>query len=231
MLNLEDVQNRLALTCNQAGRSMRDITLVVVTKTIGTEIIEALFRSGICHFGENRVQEADKKIKMLSHLRPRPTWHMLGHLQSNKIRSALTLFDIIQSVDSLELARKISYRSNKDIPVLLQVNLSGEKTKYGFSLEELESALQKIYQLPRIVVKGLMTIAPLTKNKENVRPVFQKLRELRDTFQLKHLSMGTTNDFQVAIEEGATIVRIGRAIFGERDTRSFEPKLSVEVGR
>jgi len=170
------------------------------------------------HFGENRVQEAEKKIKALSHLQPRPTWHMIGHLQSNKVKPASRLFDIIQSVDTLEIADQINRSVTAKIQVLLQVNVAGEKTKSGFSPDEIEDASKSIARLTNLEVTGLMTIAPLLNDAEKARPIFSKLRELRDKLGLKHLSMGMTDDFEVAIEEGATMVRIGRAIFGKRNT-------------
>ncbi len=218
--NLESVKERIARACKKAGRSPSEVTLIAVTKTVGPEEIETAFNLGVRHFGENRVQEAEKKIPQLSHLQPRPTWHMIGHLQSNKVNPALENFDIVQSVDSVELAEAIDLRAQRrvePIPILLQVNVSGEASKSGFSVSELESSYLKIWGLPQIQIRGLMTIAPLVSNPEEVRPVFHKLRELKDNLHLHHLSMGMTDDFEVAIEEGATMIRVGRAIFGERE--------------
>jgi PLP dependent protein len=214
--NLEIVQKRIAEACRRARRSPDEVTLIAVTKTVDPATIEAAFNLGIRHFGENRVQEAEPKIKALAHLQPHPTWHMIGHLQSNKVNSALRLFDVIQSVDSLDLAGRINKSACPFKPIILQVNVAGEKTKGGFSLKEIEGAFAGIRLLSILKVKGLMTIAPLVRDPEEVRPVFRKLRELRDSFGLEHLSMGMSDDFEVAIEEGATMVRIGRAIFGER---------------
>lgn len=214
--NLEAVQNRIVDACQRAGRSFNEVTLVAVTKTIDPLRIENVFNLGISHFGENRVQEAEKKIRALSHLQNRPIWHMIGHLQSNKVKPASELFNIIQSVDSLELAGHINRSTIHKKSILLQVNVAGEATKSGFSPSEIEHAVHSISGLTMLEIEGLMTIAPQVENPEEVRPVFRKLRELRDYLHLEHLSMGMTDDFEVAIEEGSTMVRIGRAIFGER---------------
>ena len=214
--NIEQVRERVAQACQRVGRSPDEVTLVAVTKTVEPSAIATAFKLGINHFGENRVQEAAQKAGQLSYLEPHPTWHMIGHLQSNKARVAVGIFDVIHSIDSVRLAEVVSRRTQKTLPVFLEVNLSGEATKSGFSVAELEPALEAISRLPRLEIKGLMTIAPMVDDAEQVRPVFQKLRSLRDAFGLEHLSMGMTDDFEVAVEEGATLVRIGRAIFGER---------------
>ena len=214
--NVEQVNERIIQACQRAGRSPDEVTLVAVTKTVEPSAIATAFKLGINHFGENRVQEAVQKAGQLSYLEPHPTWHMIGHLQSNKARVAVGIFDVIHSIDSVRLAEVVSRRTQKTLPVFLEVNLSGEATKSGFSVAELEPALEAISRLPRLEIKGLMTIAPMVDDAEQVRPVFQKLRSLRDAFGLEHLSMGMTDDFEVAVEEGATLVRIGRAIFGER---------------
>jgi pyridoxal phosphate enzyme (YggS family) len=214
--NIREVQRRITQACERSLRSLGEITLVAVTKGVETSAIRAAFDSGIRDFGENRVQEAEGKIAQLSDLKPAVTWHMVGHLQSNKAKAAVELFDIIHSVDSVRLAEILSRRAQKTLPVLLEVNVSGEVTKAGFSLGELVVAVKEIGQLPNLKLMGLMTVAPVTTEPEAVRPVFRKLRELRDSLGLKHLSMGMTDDFEVAIEEGATMLRIGRAIFGER---------------
>jgi pyridoxal phosphate enzyme (YggS family) len=214
--NIEEVHGRIARACERSHRSPGEITLVVVTKEFGVSAIRSAFDCGIRDFGENRVQEAEEKIVQLSDIKPEITWHMVGHLQSNKAKTAVDLFDIIHSVDSIKLAEILSRRLEESFPVLLQVNVSGEATKGGFSVNEIESAVEKIRQLPNLKVKGLMTIAPLVADIEEVCPVFRKLRELRDSLGLEHLSMGMTDDFEVAVEEGATMLRIGRAIFGDR---------------
>jgi len=214
--NIEEVRERIARACQRAGRPPDEITIVAVTKAVEPSAIADAFKLGIRHFGENRVQDAEEKIRQLSWLEPRPTWHMVGHLQSNKVKIAVEIFDIIHSIDSVRLAEAISRRTQKTIPILLQVNVSGETSKGGFSIAEVEPALEAISRLPKIEIRGLMTMAPMVTDAEQVRPVFRKLRSLRDSFRLEHLSMGMTDDFEVAIEEGATLVRIGRAIFGER---------------
>jgi pyridoxal phosphate enzyme (YggS family) len=214
--NLRDVKGRIARACERSHRSPDEITLVVVTKEVGVSAIRAAFDCGIRDFGENRVQEAEDKIAQLSDLRPDVTWHMVGHLQSNKARTAVELFDIIHSIDSVRLAEILGRRVEKTFPVLLQVNVSGEATKSGFAVNEVGMAVGEIRQLPNLKVMGLMTIAPFVADPEEDRPVFRKLRELRDSLGLEHLSMGMTDDFEVAVEEGATMLRIGRAIFGER---------------
>lgn len=214
--NIRDVRGRIEQACQRSHRSPDEVTLVAVTKGFEASAIRAAFACGIRDFGENRVQEAEAKIEQLSALKPDITWHMVGHLQSNKAGTAAGLFDIIHSVDSTKLAGILNERARGTLSVLLQVNVSGEEPKSGFAVAEVANGFDEIKQLPNLHVAGLMTIAPFTDNPEEVRPVFRKLRELRDSLGLKHLSMGMTDDFEVAIEEGATMVRIGRAIFGDR---------------
>jgi len=214
--NIREVERCIAQAAKRAGRAPDEITIVAVTKEVEPWAIEAALNAGIRHIGENRVQEARGKIERFSALEPRPTWHMVGHLQSNKVKTAAEIFDIIQSIDSVKLAEAVSRHTQSTLPVLLQVNVSGEGTKSGFSVAELPQAAEEIAHLPRLEVKGLMTIAPLVKDPEEVRLIFRRLRQLRDALGLEHLSMGMTDDFEVALEEGATMVRIGRAIFGER---------------
>lgn len=214
--NLEKIQERVAAACRRAGRSPAEVTIVAATKTVAPAVIAAAFAAGIRHFGENRVQEAEPKIRELSSLEPRPVWHMIGHLQSNKAKDAVALFDIIQSVDTVKLAEALSQRAAHKLTVMLEVNIAGEASKTGFTPGDVEPALAVIRQLPNLEVTGLMTVAPLVPDVETVRPIFHQLRLLRDKLGLEHLSMGMTDDFEMAIEEGATMVRIGRAIFGER---------------
>lgn len=214
--NLKLVRNRINDACRRSHRDAEEITLVAVTKTIDTGSIKTAIGLGIKHFGENRIQEAVPKIESLSQYSNDITWHMIGHLQTNKVKQAIHFFDIIESVDSLKLAMELNNRTDKALPVLLQVNVAEEGSKNGFSVVELEGVFEDVSSLPKLNISGLMTIAPLVANPEEVRPVFRKLRELRDKLGLEHLSMGMTDDFEVAIEEGATILRIGRAIFGER---------------
>jgi len=187
-----------------------------VSKTVQASAIEAAFKAGIRDFGESRVQEAKTKIEQLQRLKPGSIWHMVGHLQTNKAKTAAAIFDIIHSIDSLNLAETLNNCSPKRLPILIQVNVSAEATKGGFMLSEVQETVKQIRRLPNLEVQGLMTIAPWVDNAEEVRPVFRRLRQLRDALELKHLSMGMSDDFEVAVEEGATLVRIGRAIFGER---------------
>jgi len=214
--NVRDLQSRIARACEKARRSPDEVTLVAVTKTVDAAAIEAAFNAGVRDFGESRVQEAKPKIEQLQRLKPGITWHMVGHLQTNKAKTAADIFDIIHSVDSFKLARTLNDCSQKKLPILIQVNVSAEATKSGFQLPEVKDAVKQIGKLPNLEIQGLMTIAPWVSNAEEVRPVLRQMRQLRDSLGLRHLSMGMSDDFEVAIEEGATLVRIGRAIFGER---------------
>jgi pyridoxal phosphate enzyme (YggS family) len=214
--NLANVRARVAAACERAGRSPDGVTIVGISKGQPGDAIAEAWAAGLHDFGENRVQEAAAKIPALAERGVRPVWHLVGHLQSNKIGPALGLFAILQSVDSTRLAGMISQRAKQPVPVLLEVNVAGETSKFGFAPDEVEQACREIGGLPNLDLRGLMTVAPMTADPEAVRPVFRRLRELRDACGLRELSMGMTDDFEVAIEEGATIVRIGRAIFGER---------------
>jgi hypothetical protein len=214
--NVRNLQQRIARACEKAGRSPDEVTLVAVTKTVDAAAIEAAFNAGVRDFGESRVQEAKPKIEQLQRLKPGITWYMLGHLQTNKAKTAADIFDIIHSVDSFKLARTLNDCSQKKLPILIQVNVSAEATKSGFQLPEVKDAVKQMGRLPKLEIQGLMTIAPWVDNAEEVRPIFRHMRQLRDSLGLRHLSMGMSDDFEVAIEEGATLVRIGRAIFGER---------------
>ena len=218
---VEAVRVQIANACRRVDRSPDEVTLVAVTKGTPPEKVREAAAAGIRDFGENRVQEARDKLPLLSDLAPTPTWHMVGHLQTNKAKTALALFDIIHSVDSLHLAEAISRRAPQPdrVPVFLEVNAAAEPAKYGFAPHELPAQAEAIRGLPGLDVRGLMTVAPLTGDAEEVRPVFRRLRELARSLGLPKLSMGMTDDFEPAIEEGATVVRIGRAIFGERSQR------------
>jgi hypothetical protein len=209
------VRQRVQRAAERAGRSPADVTIVAVSKGFPPSAIDEAVVAGIGDVGENRVQEAAAKIVAL---RPLPiTWHLVGHLQTNKAKTALELFDIIHSVDSLHLAEVLSHPDRSGpLPILLEVNAAGEATKFGFPPGEVAAAAQAIARLPHLDLRGLMTVAPFVSDPETVRPVFRELRRLRDALGLRELSMGMTDDFEVAIEEGATLVRIGRAIFGER---------------
>ncbi|HEX75810.1 MAG TPA: YggS family pyridoxal phosphate-dependent enzyme [Dehalococcoidia bacterium] len=214
--NIQELQRRITQACERSHRLPSDITMVAVAKGFPASAVKAAFDCGVRDFGENRVQEAERKIGQLPDLKADVTWHMVGHLQSNKAKAAVELFDIIHSVDSTRLAGILNRRAQGTLPVLLEVNVSGEATKSGFAVEEVVEAVEEVRRLPNLELNGLMTIAPLAANPEEVRPVFRKLRELQYSLGLEHLSMGMTDDFEVAIEEGATILRIGRAIFGNR---------------
>ncbi|MGQ9573612.1 MAG: YggS family pyridoxal phosphate-dependent enzyme [Dehalococcoidia bacterium] len=208
------IQQRVAQAAERAGRSPAEVTIVAVSKSFPAQAIEEAAAAGIAHIGESRVQEAAVKIPALRHLPV--TWHLVGHLQTNKAKTALELFDIIHSMDSLHLAEALSRRAQRPVPVLLEVNVAGEASKFGFPPHEVLQAAEAVARLPHLNVLGLMTVAPWVSDAEEVRPVFRELRRLRDALGLAELSMGMTDDFEVAIEEGATLVRIGRAIFGER---------------
>jgi pyridoxal phosphate enzyme (YggS family) len=228
--NIAHIRFNIAETAQEAGRTPDEITLVAVSKTMPIELVrmaynlEAPGSADVTNFGENRVQEALPKIAAFHP--PNVRWHMIGHLQSNKAGKVVDSFDMVQSVDSLHLAQVLNRHAEehgKRLPVLLQVNISGEASKEGMPPAEASEVAQQIAMLPSIEVQGLMTIAPLVQDPEEVRPIFRGLRELRDRLRdevpdssWQHLSMGMTDDYRVAIAEGATIVRIGRAIFGER---------------
>ena len=222
--NLRSVRERVAAACQRAGRSPDEVTIVGVSKTFPPALVVEACRAGLTNVGENRVQEAATKIPAVEALGSRPRWHLVGHLQTNKVKTALGLFDIIHSVDSLRLAEFISRQVTSlpvqkagTLPVLLEINVAVEASKFGLRPEETGPTLEQIARLPGLAVQGLMTVAPLVDDPEEARPVFRELRRLRDDLGLRDLSMGMTDDFEVAIEEGATIVRIGRAIFGPRE--------------
>ena|SRR5579872_5470051 len=222
--NIATVRAAIAEAAQKAGRDVDEITLVAVSKTKPVEMVKIAYNLGVTDFGENRVQDALPKI---ADFHPAGLhWHMIGHVQSNKVNKIVGQFDSVQSVDSLHLAQLLQQHAEElgiRLSVLLQVNVSGEKSKEGIALADVVAVARQIVALPQLDVQGLMTIAPLAEDAEEVRPVFRGLRELRDTLRDElpqcgwhQLSMGMTDDFAVAIEEGATIVRIGRAIFGER---------------
>ena len=226
--NLNRVQNEIAQAAQVSGRNVTDIELVAVTKTHPAEIVREAVDAGQTLFGESKVQEARVKIPLLpSNLR----WHFIGHLQKNKIRHALPFFEMIHSVDSVDLAQAIDRIAQEDglhPRILLEVNVAGEGSKFGFKATTLRAELESLLMLPRLSIEGLMCIPPLAEEAEISRKYFVELRELRDAleqeFQVKlpHLSMGMTNDYSVAVEEGATLVRVGTAIFGERKRRNTD---------
>ena len=228
--NLALIRQRIGAACARAGRDPASVTLMAVSKGMPPDLIREAADSGLTVFGESKVQEAKAKIPLCP---GRLRWQMIGHLQSNKCRDAVHLFEMIQSLDSLELAQEINRCADKQartMPVLLEVNLAGESTKFGFKPEQVLADLEAINALPRIEIHGLMTIAPWTPEPEKVRPIFRQLRELKARCEeklgapLPHLSMGMSGDFEVAVEEGATIVRIGTALFGPRTRADVEAK-------
>jgi pyridoxal phosphate enzyme (YggS family) len=214
--NVERVRERIEAACQRAGRPPASVTLIGVTKGQLPDLVAEACAAGLEDLGENRVQEAQVKISALAERGLRPRWHLVGHLQTNKAKTASGLFAILHAVDSVRLAQALSERAERPVVTLLEVNVAREASKFGFAPEEVPSALAEVASLPRLDVLGLMTVAPLADDPEDVRPHFRRLRELRDACGLKELSMGMTDDFEVAIEEGATMVRVGRAIFGER---------------
>lgn len=218
---LEQIQEILANAAKKAGRDPAEVELLAVSKTQPVEAIQEAMRAGITKFGENKVQEARGKIESLG----RGVWHLIGHLQSNKARDAVRLFDSIDSVDRLDLAEELNLRADalgKTQNVLLQVNIAGESTKFGCAPDAANALAEAINALPHLALGGLMTIAPYSPDPEKSRPHFAGLRELRDKLEketglhLPTLSMGMSGDFAVAVEEGSTCVRVGTALFGER---------------
>ena len=223
-----NIQHRLAISATRAGRSPESVTLMAVSKTVEPERIRAAYEAGLRVFGENRVQEfADKSIHLADLVAAE--WHLIGHLQSNKARKAAELFHAVDSVDSLRLAEKLNQaagQSGKILAVLVEINVGGEENKTGMSADspELEQLLLSASRLEHLRVRGLMTVPPYTEDPEGARPYFRKLRELRGAIaarklpaiEMEVLSMGMSHDFEVAIEEGSTCVRIGTAIFGAR---------------
>ena len=223
--NYRAVEEKVANACKRAGRSREDVTLIAVSKTKPVSMIEELLPLGVRDFGENKVQELTAKEEVL----PKDIrWHMIGHLQRNKVKYIVDKVDLIHSVDSMRLAEEISKEAEKkqtDVKVLIEVNVAQEESKFGVSVDETEELVREIAKLPRIHVLGLMTIAPNVSDPEENRPVFRTLKKLAVDIKMKNidnvrmdvLSMGMTGDYQVAIEEGATMVRVGTGIFGERN--------------
>ena len=220
--NLNSIQQRIHAACARAGRDAASVTLLAVSKTHPPETIRAAVEAGQLLFGENKIQEARAKIPLCP---GKTRWQFVGHLQSNKARDAVDLFEMIQGVDSLGIATEISKRAEqatKPMPILLEVNVAGEGSKFGYQPGQLLAELNALNALPTIEIHGLMAIPPFTPVPEKARPYFQRLRELKGQCEkimgapLPHLSMGMSGDFEVAIEEGATMVRIGTALFGER---------------
>lgn len=219
--NLDRVNQQIADACARAGRKRSDVTLIAVSKTFPVQAIAEAVACGQRDFGENRVQEGLTKLEQLPALDVDADIHLIGHLQRNKARHAGD-FASVQSVDSVRLAEAISRRLERELPVLLEVNVAQEASKHGFVAAEVAAALEQISELPNLNIQGLMTVAPEVTDPEAVRPVFAQLRNLADELSLPVLSMGMTNDYAIAIEEGATMVRVGRAIFGSRSVSGVE---------
>ena len=224
---LHAIRERIGEAASRTNRTLDEVQLVAVSKTVPVEILRDAYALGLRVFGENRVQEAQEKIAALA--LPDIRWELIGHLQTNKANRAADLFERVQSVDSLRLAEALSARASalgKTLPVLLEINVAGEASKSGFAPEETLEAARAIIALPSLRLEGLMTIAPLVNDPEEARPVFRALHELRNRLReavplgddggWPELSMGMSNDFAVAIEEGATLIRLGRALFGAR---------------
>jgi len=229
---VDDVEHRIAAACLRAGRARQEVTLVAVSKTRSMEEIEAAYRCGLRHLGENRVEEAVTKVPLSRQLHAADpvTWHMIGHVQSRKARDVVQFCDMIHSVDSCSLAMRLDRfagEMGKKMPILLELNVSGEESKYGFAASDdrtLDGTMKQVLSLRDLVhldIRGLMTMAPIVADAELARPIFERLRAIRDIFRRElpfsawsELSMGMTDDMEVAIEEGATMVRVGRALFG-----------------
>lgn len=222
--NVSLIRQRIGAACSRCGRDPQSVRLMAVSKTVAPERIRQALDAGVTLLGENYVQEAREKIPSIGHV---AEWHMIGHLQTNKVKYVVNFFDWIHSVDRLELARELDKRAgqhNRRLNVLIEVNVSGEESKSGIEATQALELVRQVSLLPNINLRGLMTMPPYSDNPENSRPYFQALRKLRDDISaagipgihMDELSMGMTDDFEVAIEEGATIIRVGRAIFGNR---------------
>lgn len=213
---LSVIRDRIERACAAVQRDPASVTLIAVSKTFpATDVAEA-WRAGQRDFGENRVQEGVEKARLLANQGIEPTWHLIGHLQRNKVRAALGAFAILQAVDSERLLEAIEAAAAAPVRVLIEVNVAGEATKFGVAPADLDTLLRSAATLERVRVEGLMTVAPRVPDPADARPVFRQLRELADRHGLATLSMGMSEDFEAAIAEGSTHVRIGRAIFGER---------------
>lgn len=223
--NLQEVERKIMEACDKAGRAREDITLIAVSKTKPVPMLQEIYNLGVRDFGENKVQElTDKEPQLPTDLR----WHMIGHLQRNKVKQVIDKAVLIHSVDSVRLAKAIEAEAAKKdiiVQILLEVNVAEEDSKFGLKLDEVLPAVEEIATMPHVRIKGLMTIAPFVENPEENRTVFAQLQKLSvdiakkniDNVSVDILSMGMTNDYQVAIEEGATMIRVGTGIFGERE--------------
>jgi pyridoxal phosphate enzyme (YggS family) len=219
---LDAVRARIAAACGRAGRDPAGVEIVAVTKTFGPDVVRDAWQAGLRRFGENRVQEAAVKIPVCG---SGPEWHLVGHLQRNKVRPALEIFPVIHAVDSARLLEHIARVAGEigcQPTVLLEINVSGEASKFGLRPEAAPEAIERALELRAVTLSGLMTMAPFSPDPERTRPVFSRLRTLRDEWSarfgigLPHLSMGMSGDFEVAVEEGATWVRLGTVLFGHR---------------
>ena len=222
--NLQDVQSKIESACKRAGREPKEVTLIAVSKTKPEEMLQTIYDCGVRDFGENKVQELTRKIEALPN---DIKWHMIGHLQTNKVKYIVGSVELIHSVDSIHLAKEISKQSVKKHVVshiLIEVNVAEEESKFGLKIDEVLSAIKEISKLPNLKIDGLMTIAPYVINPEDNRNFFRRIKQLAvdiseqniDNVSMNILSMGMTGDYEVAIEEGATIVRVGTGIFGEK---------------
>ncbi len=223
--NIQQVKSKIKAAAERSGRNWEDIHLIAVTKNFSAEVVQAAVDNGIVLLGENRVQEAKSKIDLV---KGDVKWHLIGHLQRNKVKTAIELFSMIQSLDSFRLAEEIQKRAEQAervIDVLVQVNIGREKTKYGIDPDDTESFVKEVAQLPNLKIRGLMTIAPFKEDPEDVRLYFRQLYNIFESLKeksirnvsMEYLSMGMSHDFEVAIEEGANMVRIGTGIFGARE--------------
>ncbi|HVF87950.1 MAG TPA: YggS family pyridoxal phosphate-dependent enzyme [Pyrinomonadaceae bacterium] len=225
---LDEVRGRIELSARRGGRSPADVTLIAVSKTHPTEALSRALSAGLSDFGENRVQEAESKIEELKEARA--NWHLIGHLQSNKARRAAKLFDCIHTLDTVALAERLeracAEEGRDELRVLIQVDLGGESTKSGVPEDEVPTIVETIHAYRHLKFVGLMTLPPFLEDPDRVRPYFRRLREMRDDLRARgvfkmgegELSMGMSHDYEVAVEEGSTMVRVGTAIFGARDT-------------
>jgi pyridoxal phosphate enzyme (YggS family) len=211
---LAEVEQRIEQAARRAGRRREDITLIGVSKIMPATLIREAYQAGLHHFGENYVQEFQSKKAELGEL-PGATFHMIGHVQSNKARLASDLFDVIQTIDNERLARRLD-ETGKRLRVLIEVKLSPEETKTGVDVQDLPALIEAVRRFERLDLRGLMVMPPWPKNPEDSRPYFRRLRELGRAHNLPDLSMGMSGDFEVAIEEGSTMIRVGTAIFGPR---------------
>ena len=226
--HIRQVEERIAQACRRAGRDPGEISVVLATKTVEPEHILDAAKHGYRIVGENRIKEARRKIEQMGNRAHDLEWHYIGHMQSNKVNKVVPLVSMVQSVDRMKIVRKMNHRLeklDKTMDVLIQVNTSGEDSKYGVAPADAIRFVEKTAEYEQLNIKGLMTIGLFSDDWPKVRAGFRQLRELRDQIaarqidrvEMRHLSMGMTNDFELAIEEGATMIRVGRAIFGERD--------------